>query len=142
VKDTMCTGRNLTPATLGHGGACPAPCAGVVLADMNDLATCAVCLGEALGGEALNAAYGAKPPVLPGSVAPAHLACQRSLDKAAGGLAGGWSAALARCEDGNASGKTQPPVDCSTDPGGRIASAKSKAMRQLAGCTDFSGLPG
>jgi hypothetical protein len=142
VKDATCAGRNLTPATLGHGGACPAPCASIVLAGMSDLASCAVCLGEALGGTALNAAYGTTPPTVPGTISSSQLSCQRSLDKAAGGLAGGWSTALARCEDGNASGKTQPPVDCTTDPGGRIAVAKAKATGQIARCAGFSGLSG
>jgi hypothetical protein len=142
VKDRNCAGHGLTPASLGHGGACPAPCAGIVLFDMTDLASCSICLAEALDGEALGAAYGTPPPALPATAPAGQLGCQRSLDKAADVLARGWSGALARCEDGNATGKTQPPVDCSTDPGGRIAAAQAKAAKQIGRCASFSGLAG
>src|SRR4029453_781355 len=53
IKDSVCSGGGLTPESLGHGGACPAPCAGIVLAGMADLATCALCLGDALSTGAL-----------------------------------------------------------------------------------------
>jgi hypothetical protein len=142
IKDSSCAGRGLTPASLGHGGACPAPCSDVVLFTMSDLASCAICLGGALGSEALEAAYGATPPAVPGTAPASQLVCQKSLDKAADVLARGWSSALVRCEDGNASGRTQPPVDCSTDPGGRIAKAKAKAASQIGRCGAFTGLAG
>jgi hypothetical protein len=51
-----------------------------------------------------------------------------------------WSAALLRCEKDNAAGG--PPVDCSTDPTGRIAKAKTKAGRLIQKCTSFAGIPG
>jgi hypothetical protein len=142
IKDAMCAGRGLTPASLGHGGACPAPCAGLVLFSMSDLASCALCLGDALSGGALDAAYGTAPPAVPPTGPAAQQGCQRSLDKAADALARGWSGALARCEADNASGKTQPPADCSTDPGGRIAKAKAKAASQIGRCGSFAGLAG
>jgi hypothetical protein len=142
IKDSSCTGRGLTPASLGHGGACPAPCSDVVLFTMSDLASCAICLGGALSSEALDAAYGATPPAVPGTAPVSQLACQKSLDKAADSLARGWSSALVRCEDGNASDKTQPPVDCATDPGGRIAKARAKAARLIGRCGAFTGLAG
>jgi hypothetical protein len=142
VKDTSCVRQGLTPASLGHGGACPAPCASIVLFDMDDLASCAICLGDALTNDALAAAYGVAPPALPATVPAAVLGCQRALDKDVDGLARGWSAALVRCEDGNASGRTVPPADCSTDPGGRIASAKAKAAGRLTSCASFAGLAG
>src|SRR5262249_14617420 len=132
IKDTTCARRGLTPASLGHGGACPAPCAGIVLFDMSDLATCALCLGDALSDDALAAAYGAAPPTVPATVPAAALACQRALDQDADILARGWSGALARCEDANASGRTVPPADCSADPDGRIALAKATAAARLA----------
>jgi hypothetical protein len=142
VKDSSCARRNLTPASLGHGGACPAPCAGIVLFDMSDLASCAICLGDAFSGEALEAAYGVQPPTLPSTVPSTARMCQKALDKDAATLAKGWSGALARCEDRNASGRTVPAVDCTTDPEGRIAAAKAKAAKRLDRCGSFTGLAG
>lgn len=142
IDDKACAGRGLTPASLGHGGACPAPCASIVLSSMTDLAGCALCLGERLSGTALQSAYGQTPPALPNAVPSGQLGCQRSLDKAAGTLARGWSGTLAKCADGNASGKTQPPADCAADPSGQIARTKAKAASQVSACSDFTGLAG
>ncbi len=141
VKDRRCAAINLTPITLGHGSVCPVPCATQVLFDMNDLASCAVCIGGALTGGVLQSAYGVEPPALPATApAGAPAACQRSLASASSKLAQRWSAALAKCEDANHSG--QPPQDCSTDPSGAIARAVQKAGSTVAKCTSFSGLPG
>ncbi len=140
LKDVVCAGRGLTPSSLGHGGACPAPCANVVLFDMDDLATCSMCLADELSASALSSAYGATPPALPAALSSTVLACQRSVDKAGDLLARGWATALAKCEDGVASGG--PPVDCSTDPGGRIAKAQDRAQNQVERCTSFAGIPG
>jgi len=142
VKDRRCAAPGLTPGTLGHGTSCPFPCAGIVVFDLPGLADCAICLGDALGNEALEAAYGTTPPALPAPLGSTQLSCQQSLGRAADVLTSGWSRALARCEDGNATGKTTPPVDCTTDPDGRIAKAKSQAGRQVDRCDDFSGIPG
>jgi hypothetical protein len=142
LRDTVCAGRNLTPASLGHGTSCPVPCASIGLFDMTDLAACSICLAEALGDEALDAAYGRTPPVLPPIAPPAALACQRSLDKAADILARGWSGALARCEHGNATGHNVPPLACASDPNGLIARAQTKSRGQVDRCASFAGLPG
>jgi hypothetical protein len=142
VRDVVCAGRNLTPATLGHASSCPVPCADLPVFDMNDLGACSVCLAEALGDEALDAAYGRVPPALPNAVPIASLACQRSLDKAADTLARGWLGALGRCELGNANGRNQPPLACTTDPQGLIARAKAKAAAHVARCDGFAGIPG
>jgi Cytochrome c554 and c-prime len=142
VKDRKCGGRSLTPGTLGHAAVCPPPCSSVILFDMNDLASCAVCMAKALDDTALDAAYGATPPVVPGTLPSGAQSCQRSLSKAAAGLALGWSRALDRCELANANGKNVPPLDCATDPDGQIAKAQAKAGAKIATCGDFSGLAG
>jgi hypothetical protein len=141
-KDATCAGKNLTPESLGHPSFCPAPCSSIVLFDMADVASCAICTAEALNGEALAAAYGTAPPLLPTPLTATALACQGSLDKAASLLADGWSRALTRCEQANASGRYVPPLDCTTDPDDRIAAAKAKAARRVASCDGFAGLAG
>jgi hypothetical protein len=142
VRDNPCAGRNLTPATLGHASSCPPPCAGLTVFDMSDLATCSLCMAEALADDALEAAYGRTPPALPNAVPAASLACQRSLDKAADTLSRGWIDALGRCELGNATGRNQPPLVCSADPHGSIARAKAKAGTQVDRCDGFAGIAG
>jgi len=142
LKDTKCAGRSLTPSSLGHPAVCPPPCSQVVLFDDADLASCAVCMAEALDDAALDAAYGAAPPAVPGTLPSAAQKCQRSLSKAAATLALGWSRALDRCELANATGKNVPPLDCATDPDGKIAKAQLKAGSQIARCADFAGLGG
>jgi len=139
ADDAQCAGANRTPSSLGHGTSCPVPCASITLFDVADLADCTVCLAGALDGAALEAAWGTAPPALPGATAPAADACQERLAKAAETLASNWTRALARCEKANARGK-QAPVDCGSDPG--VARALEKARRELAHCTDLSGLPG
>ena len=142
VRDVVCAGRNLTPGTLGHASSCPVPCASTVLYDMSDVASCGICLAETVGDEALDAAYGRTPPVLPTAVPGTAVACQRSLANAADKLARGWTAALGRCELGNASGRNVPPLVCATDPDGRIARAQAQAGAQVDRCTSFTGLIG
>src|SRR5262249_35881746 len=140
LGDTICAGRNLTPSSLGHGSSCPAPCASVTLFDMSDLAACTSCLAEALADGALHAAYGATPPTVPATAPATARSCQRLLDKAADMLARGWSAALGRCELGNASGRTRPPVDCTADPADDVARAPSEAAGKITRRDDFARL--
>ncbi|MEW6268009.1 MAG: hypothetical protein AB1689_01770 [Thermodesulfobacteriota bacterium] len=139
-RDASCAARNLTPETLGHPSVCPAPCSAIVLFGMADLASCALCTAETLNAAALDGAYGAEPPLLPTPVPAAALACQKSLDRAASLLADGWSQALTRCEQANASGKNEPPADCATAPG--VAAAKARAAARIASCSTFAGLAG
>jgi hypothetical protein len=142
LKDRKCAGRNLTPGSLGHGAVCPPPCSDVILFGITDLATCAICMADALDGAALGAAFGFVPPAVPDTLASGVRKCQGSLSKAAAGLALGWTRALDRCELANASGKNAPALDCSTDPDGKIGKAMLKAGNKIASCTDFAGLPG
>ncbi|MGH7790660.1 MAG: hypothetical protein ACRERC_27615 [Candidatus Binatia bacterium] len=142
AKDRACAGRNLTSGSIGHAGTCPAPCAHLVLFDLDDLATCNLCLAGALGNEALEAAYGFTPPALPATLPFTAVACQSSLDKAAGGLADGWSKVLSKCEQANAFGKNIPPANCTADPSGGIANAKARAASKIAQCDSFAGIPG
>jgi hypothetical protein len=109
---------------------------------MADVASCAICMAEALTSETLNAAYGVRPPTVPGTVATTALKCQKALAKAAGGLTAGWTRALASCEDANARGINDPALDCSTDPDGGIARAQAKAESRVATCESLSGLGG
>jgi hypothetical protein len=142
-KDKRCMGANLTPISIGHGATCPVPCPTTTLFDMTDVASCAVCMSEALADSALDAAYGTPPPALP-PIAPAGGAgkCQASVAKASLKLAGDWSKELVRCGGDNASGRNNPPVDCETDPSGKIGRAQEKSASRIAGCTDFMGLAG
>ncbi len=142
VRDRSCAGQNLTPSSLGHTAACPVPCSGIVLFDLDDLASCSVCLADALGDAALEASYGAEPPSLPGTVPSSARSCQRQLDRAASGLATGWTKALGQCEADNASGKNNPALDCDTDPQGKIGKAKDKAASKVDRCKDFAGIAG
>jgi hypothetical protein len=117
------------------------PCATQVLFDMSDLASCAVCMGNALTGGVLQSAYGVEPPTLPATApAGAPASCQQALAKASSKLAQRWTGALAKCEDANHSGG--PPQDCSMDPTGAIAHAAQQAGATVATCTSFAGLPG
>ncbi len=86
-KDKLCTGRSLTPISLGHGTSCPVPCSAITLFAMSDLASCAVCMADAVNGTALEAAYGARLPDLPAEVPTTAKSCQKSLGKAASALA-------------------------------------------------------
>jgi hypothetical protein len=140
TMDRRCAGLNLTPITLGHGPTCPVPCPTQVLFDIPDLRACAACTAETLGATALDAAYGVRPPAVPNTtLTGATLACQRSLAKAATGLAAGWAGALTHCEEQNLKGAG---FDCSTDPEGRVARAIATAARNIASCDDLSGLSG
>lgn len=141
-RDAACAGRNLTPATLGHGSVCGAPCSQIVLFDVADLADCAICQADALNAEALSSAYGARPPLLPGVVGASARSCQKSLDDAASRYADGLAAAVTDCELRNVSGRNEPPVDCSTNPGAKFASAIARGDSRVARCTDFTGLSG
>jgi hypothetical protein len=140
AKDRACAGRGLTPSSLGHGSSCPAPCAGAVLFDMNDMADCAVCLADSLSGEALESAFGSTPPAVPAPLPSAARPCQSLLDKAAGTLAIKWAKALGKCEYGNALGNS--PVDCSTDPSGKVGQAKAQAASKVGRCDGFAGIAG
>jgi hypothetical protein len=140
TKDRRCAAVSLTPISIGHPAPCPVPCSTVTIFDMDDLASCAVCLAERLGDEALTAVYDTAPPALPPNApfgAPAK--CLKGVAKAAVKLAGSWTAALVRCEEQNAEGAS---LDCSMDPEGRIARAKTKLQKKLASCSTFAGLDG
>ncbi|MFQ5514709.1 MAG: hypothetical protein ACE5FG_09740 [Myxococcota bacterium] len=139
-QDSLCLGRSLTPITLGHGSVCPVPCATTVLFDLGDLASCAICVGRALGKETLEAAYGTRPPALPPALASPIVACQKAVARGATKLALGWSDALLECESANA--EEGAALDCASDPGGEMAAARSRAARLLGRCDDFAGLSG
>jgi hypothetical protein len=113
-----------------------------VLFDISDVAECGVCITKALGADTLEAAYGSRPPALPATLGSPAQKCQKTLAKAANGLASGWTRALAACEDANARGVNVPPADCSTDPDGGVARARSKVASRVATCDSLSGIPG
>lgn len=141
-RDRRCATVDLVPETLGHGSVCPVPCDGtVVLYDMGDMADCAICVGDSLAGQALETAYNTSPPDRPAAAASEMRSCQKSLGIAVVKLATGWTGALLGCEDRNLG--TASPADCSADPRGKIAKAKSKAARKVAACkSGFGGLGG
>jgi hypothetical protein len=142
-RDRRCATANLTPATLGHSSACPAPCAGqVVLFDMGDVADCARCMVEEVTASTLEAAYGVRLPALPTTAVDGYgLVCQKSLAAAATRLTRSWAGALARCEEKSlAKGLS---VDCEADPSGKIAKAKAKSAAKVSRCRQgFAGLNG
>jgi hypothetical protein len=140
--DGTCSGANLTPGSLGHGSTCPAPCGDLVLFDVGDLATCAMCQAESLTNETLEAAYGSAPPALPAVLPTSAQKCQRLLDKASGKLALLWTRFRAKCERANVSGKNTPPLDCSAAPDSKIAAAQARAAAKVAKCDSFAGIPG
>jgi len=92
--------------------------------------------------DTLETAYGSRPPALPGTLGGSAQKCQKTLAKAANGLATGWTRALSACEDANARGANVPPADCSTDPDGSIARARAKAASRVETCDSLSGIPG
>ncbi len=142
AKDRICVGQNITPITIGHGNTCPVPCATTVLFDIADVGECGVCLAKALTADALAAAYGSRPPAVPGTLGTSAQKCQKTLAKAANGLASAWTRALSSCEDANARGVNVPALDCSTDPGGAIARAQAKTASRVASCDSLTGIPG
>lgn len=127
----------------GLGSYCPAPCASIVLFDMDDVADCSICLAEHVATTALESAYGATPPELP-AAAPvgAAASCQKQLASAATGLSSKWAGAQKSCEKDNSTGKNAPAIDCATDPKGKIGKAKDSAEAKVAKCTTFTGLAG
>jgi cysteine-rich repeat protein len=133
---------SLTPASLGHEAYCPRPCGHVDLFAIDGLATCAMCIAEALTATALAAAYGADPPMLPENVPRAPAPCQGRIERAAIGLADAWSDALIACERRNAGTKRAAPRACADDPDRRIRRAKARAAALLRGCAGTPGLHG
>ncbi len=142
-RDKRCAGASLTPGSIGLGSYCPAPCASVVLHDLDNVADCAICMAEAVADTALDSAYGVTPPVTPDTVpfGPAQ-DCQKNLGGASLQLASVWASTLLKCESANSSGKNDPVLDCSTDPSGRIDSAKAAAAARVDDCTSFNGIEG
>jgi hypothetical protein len=141
--DKKCAGASLTPSSLGLGSYCPSPCASVVLFDLGDIADCSICLSEAVADAALEAAYGTLPPTVPGSVSfGATQDCQEAFGRAAARLASTWASTLLKCEGANASGKNDPPVDCSLDPSGKITRAQDSAADRVDSCTAYAGIEG
>jgi len=143
IRDKRCAGASLTPASIGLGSYCPAPCSTVALFDLSDVASCAICLSEAVADTALSSAYGVAPPEVPDNVdfgAPAQ--CQRNLADAATRLAASWTRTLTRCEAGNANGTNVPPLDCSSDPTGKIAAAQDSAAARVDHCESFTSIEG
>jgi len=141
ADDKKCAG--MTPVTTGLGSYCPVPCASIVLYDMDDVADCSICLAEHVVTTALESAYGTVPPELPAAVpAGDSAACQKQLGLAATTLGSKWAAALKSCEKDNSRGKNSPAVDCSTDPKGKIASAKAAAFKKVDKCETYVGIEG
>ena len=121
----MCSGKNISPITLGHGTSCPVPCATTVLFDISDVAACSVCMTQALEGESLNAAYGFRPPAVPGTISTSALTCQKVLAKAASGLRLAGLVRLPAARTPTPAGEPAGP-DCATDPNGGIARQASR----------------
>ena len=110
---------------------------------MSDVASCSQCLATATADAGLEAVYAVIPDDVP-STAPSGdpSNCLRRVGKATRKLTGQWVKHVTRCERDNATGRNQPAIDCSTDPGGKIAAAQAKTAVRIGKCTDFTGLPG
>jgi hypothetical protein len=131
-KDGACLGADVTPASLGHGTSCPVPCSAVTLFDLGDLADCTVCLARELDADALQAAFDARIPLVPGTVPAAARRCQLLLSSNAARLATKLPPAIARCI-----AKGQDVATCDA-----VARAEAAAERSLARCTDTAAIPG
>lgn len=143
ASDKLCEGAGLTPTSVGLGSYCPAPCAAIVLFDLDDVSDCSICLAEDLSDTALVSAYGTTPPTTPATVPDGDSAsCQKNLAKASTGLAIKWASAWMRCESDNFSGKNDPAIDCTTDPKGKIAKAQESAAKRVDKCATLVGLGG
>jgi hypothetical protein len=142
--DSSCAGANLQPQTLGLGGYCPAPCGAVGIFDIAETGACAQCLAEAVVDAALEAGFGTTPFDGTPDTVPLGDArnCQRTLAKAASKLAASWVKALERCENAKLRGKLPVETDCTADPEGRIAKAKTKSSKQVGKCASFDSVPG
>jgi cytochrome c554/c'-like protein len=136
AADTACAGASLTPASLGQRAYCPAPCGDVSLFDVDGLASCAICIAGALNDAALGAAYGAAPPALPPNVPAGAAACQKRVERAALGLADGWSDAITACARRDPSKRDA----CDDDP--RVRRAKARAAAMVRPCAGKAGLRG
>jgi hypothetical protein len=132
AADKACRGADVTPASLGHGTSCPAPCAAITLFDLGDLAECTVCLADELDGDALEAAYGRRPPAVPNTLPASVARCQAGLAAGASALATKLPPAYAKCL---AAG--EDPETC--DGAER---ALAGVARTVARCPDSSGIPG
>ncbi|HYC53360.1 MAG TPA: multiheme c-type cytochrome [Candidatus Binatia bacterium] len=143
IKDKRCAGASLTPGSIGLGSYCPVPCSAIALFDLTDVASCAVCMAEAVADAALSSAYGVSPPEVPESVNfGAPLECQQNIADAATKLATSWTRTLQKCEAGNANGTNVPPLDCASDPSGKIGSAQGSAAARVGACESFTSIEG
>jgi hypothetical protein len=131
-RDKACRGSDVTPVSLGHGTSCPVPCASITLFDLGDLADCTVCLADALDGDALEAAYGDRPPALPDKLPASAAQCQVAVAAGAASLAAKLPAAYATCL-----AQGEDPATC---PGAERA--LTGARRAVARCSDSSAVPG
>src|SRR5207253_2347203 len=87
------------------------------------------------------AAYGVTPPSLPDAVPlgpPKD--CQQAIGSAATRLASTWASTLLKCEGANASGKNDPPLDCSL--ASKITKAQESADGKIDACTSYTGIEG
>ena len=102
---------------------------------------CSVCVADSVVAASLGSAWGIVPPEVPGA-APLGAAaeCQKNLGDAAVKLGSSWASAGSKCEAANASGRNDPPLDCTADP--KIASAQDSAAARIEKCSTFSGLDG
>ena len=126
-------GANLTPDQLGHGSACPVPCADASIALRHERPRRrARCASPRARRRSARRARTASRRRRCRATAPAGRAGDRAREDRQGvvQLASRWTAALARCEDDNADGDNVPPLDCSTDPdGGSRARRRSGRAR-------------
>jgi hypothetical protein len=130
--DRVCRGADVTPVSLGHGTSCPAPCSSITLFDLGDLADCTVCLADELDGDALEAAFGRRPPAVPNTLPGNAARCQAGLSAGASALAAKLPPAYAKCL---ASG--DDPETCAGAD--RVLAG---VERTVARCPDSSAVPG
>ena len=139
LGDPVCTPAGLGPLDLGHEPVCPAPCEDTItLFDLGDLAACAACVSEALGGTALHSAYGVTTDETPSPGSPDAAGCGARIARAATGFARSWTTELARCA--GREGSSAAACDAAVAP--RLATLEARLQRQVGSCAGREDLAG
>ncbi len=139
LADRSCAPAGLGPLDLGHEPACPMPCEDTItLFDLTDLAACASCLGNVMGGAALHTGYGVAPSVVPDTSAGDAAACSARIARSASGFARSWTDELARC----AARKGSNAETCSPLIATQVEKLRHRLERQIAPCAGRADLQG
>ena len=110
----------------------------ITLFDLTDLAACASCLGNALGGAALHTGYGVAPSVVPDASTGDAAACSARIARSASSFARSWTDELVRC----AARKGSNAETCSPLIATQVEKLRHRLERQIAPCAGRTDLQG